>query len=228
MNGEHETGGSGAAAGTQPTVAPELLAQWRSAEDRLYPMVMVIPENYERVVRLVGATTVELQLACPDLTALIDEAPRVAERVRRLAHESGSGDNLEFPLIASAACLMRYRQIQAETSRDQRIRQIAAAADAGDSWVVLEQGAPPTTWPPLPSTTVEMHLPSGRALEMSITMDEATGAPRFGLTEVLRDPGTGQSRAGEVAEQVSEQVFADLHQWRGAIADRRHEIDSGH
>jgi hypothetical protein len=144
--------------------------------------------------------------------------------VRRRAHESGIGDNLDFALIGSAVCLMRYRQIQTETARDQRIRQIAAAVEADATWVVLEEGAPPTSWPPLPSTTIEMHLESGRALEMVITMDESTGAPRFGLIEVQLDPETGQRGPGE----ISEQGFSDLRQWRAAIANRRLEIESGH
>jgi hypothetical protein len=205
-------------------VPASLLAEWRMAEERLYPMVMVIPESYERVVRLVGETSVELQLSCRDITALVEEAPRVADRVRRLAVESGYHEQLDFALIGAAACLMRLRQLEVETRRQQRIRLIAAAAEAGQGWVVLEHGTPPTTWPPLPSTTVEMHLASGRALEQSITMDEATGAPRFGLAEVPLDPATGELAPGE----VSDEEFGDLHEWRAAIAWRRQEIELRH
>jgi hypothetical protein len=208
----------------QPDLKPELLAAWRAAEDRLYPMVMVVPENYERVVRLVGATTVELQLACSDLASLVDEAPRVADRVRRLATEAGMGDALEFELIASAACLLRYRQIQSQTHRQQRIRLIEEASATGKTWVTLEQGSAPTSWPPLPSTTVEMHLPTGRALELTTSMDESTGAARFRITEVSLDPGSGEPGPGPVTEEA----YADLHEWQAAIAARRLEIESGH
>jgi hypothetical protein len=208
-----------------PTVVPAgLLAEWRTAEDRLYPMIMVRPESYERVVRLVGETTVELQLACNDLASLVDEAPRVADRVRRLADESVVGGHLDFALIGAAACLMRYRQLEAEMHREQRIRQIAAAVASGATWVVLERGAPPTSWPPMPTTTLEMHLPSGWALEQTINVDGATGAPQFVVTEVELDPATGERQPGDVVEEE----FDDLNQWRAAIVERRNQIESRH
>jgi hypothetical protein len=224
LDGDREPDGSAGLAATPADVPAALLAEWRAAEDRLYPMIMVIPESYERVVRLVGETTVELQLACGDLASLVDEAPRVADRVRRLADESLLGDKLDFALIGAAACLMRYRQLEAEMRREQRIRDIAAAAQAGATWVVLEEGSPPTTWPPMPSTTVEMHLASGRSLEQTIAVDSATGAPQFLLAEVLLDPRTGEPQPGDVAEEE----FADLKEWRSAIAARRDKIEAGH
>jgi hypothetical protein len=224
LPGEDKPGPSEISPGRASGPGPAPLAEWRLAEERLYPMVMVIPESYERVVRLVGATTVELQLTCPDLAALVAESSRVADRVRRLAAERGIAEDLDFALIGSAACLMRYRQIEAETHREQRIRLIATAVAADQRWVVLVQGVAPTSWPPLPSTTLEMHLASGRALEMTIAVDESSGAPRFGLAEVALVPATGERGPAEVTEQA----FSDLHEWRAAIADRRREIELGH
>ncbi len=119
---------------------------------------------------------------------------------------------------------MRFRQLQSETHRQQRIRRIEAAAAAGETWVVLEQGSPPTTWPPLPSTTLEMHLVSGRALEMTIGMDETTGAARFALLEVPLDPATGERAPGEVVEEA----YPDLATWRAAIETRRGQIELNH
>jgi hypothetical protein len=205
-------------------VPAALLTEWRTAEDRLYPMVMVIPESYERVVRLVGATTVELQLACPDVGSLVAAAPDVAERVRRLAIESGTADRLDLPLIAAAACLMRYRQLEAETNRDQRRRRIADARASGSTWVTLDEGAPPSTWPPMPSATVEMHLGTGRALEEMITIDSASGAAHFVLAEMQLDAETGELNSRREAEEE----FDDRNQWRAAIAERRQRIEGSH
>jgi hypothetical protein len=224
LSGDPETPGSPDSEAASAIVPPALLAEWRSAEDRLYPMIMVRPESYERVVRLVGETTVELQLACQDLASLVEESPRVADRVRRLADESVLGGHLDFALIGAAACLMRYRQLEAEMHREQRIRQIAAAVASGATWVVLERGAPPTSWPPMPTTTLEMHLASGWALEQTINIDGATGAPQFVLTEVELDPATGERQRGD----LSEEEFDDLNEWRVAIDERRHKIESGH
>lgn len=205
-----------------------MLAAWRAAEERLYPMIMVVPEAYERVVRLVGEATVELQLACPDLASLVAASPGVADDVRRLAAANGFGEGLDFPLIAASACLMRYRQLEADTHRDQRRRLIAGAVEAGDDWVTLAQGTPPTTWPPMPSSTVEMHLASGRALEQTTTIDEATGAAHFALSEIPLDPSTGERGRDEPDESAGREEFDDLSAWRAAIAARREMIERSH
>ena len=89
----------------------------------------------------------------------------------------------------------------------------------------LEQESPPTTWPPLPSTTLEMHLASGRALEQTINMDDATGAARFALAEVALDPATGERRPGEVRRGG---VRRPDRQWRAAIDRARRQIEFGH
>jgi len=41
-------------------VPPQLLSDWRAAEERLYPVVMVRPDLYERAVRMVRVVTDEL------------------------------------------------------------------------------------------------------------------------------------------------------------------------
>jgi hypothetical protein len=204
---------------TEPPAA--LLAEWRAAEERLYPVVMVIPEAYERVVRLVGETTVELQLSTPDVASLVRAAPGVADRVRQLAEARGYADNLDFPLIAGAACLMRYRQLEAESGRDQRRRLIEGAVAAGESWVTLAEGRPPTTFPPMPSTTLEMHVASGRALGQTIAMDDTTGAPRFVLAELQLDRTTGEL----TDDAVVDETFSDRHAWQAATASKRESIE---
>jgi hypothetical protein len=224
LDGDGEPVETGTPPGSDPEVPSALLAEWRTAEDRLYPMVMVIPESYERVVRLVGATTVELQLACGDVGSLVAAAPDVAERVRRLASESGTTDRLDLPLIAAAACLMRYRQLEADTRRDQRRRRIADARESGATWVTLEHGAPPSSWPPMPSATVEMHLASGRSLEEMTTIDSSSGAAHFVLAEMVLDAETGELNSRREAQEE----FDDLHRWRAAIAARRQMIEGSH
>lgn len=206
-----------------PGVPPALLASWRAAEERLYPMVMVVPEGYERVVRLVGETAVELQLACPDVASLVAEAPRVADRVRRLAEAAGVYDVLDYALIGASALLLRYRQVDEQLRRDQQVTLIEEAAAAGQTWVVLARGAPPTTWPPMPSTTLEMHVASGSALEQTVLLDLESGAPLFLLRCLSLDPATGERRGGEATEES----FEDLASWQAATAARRSEIERG-
>ena len=223
MQGHSQAGQSD----TPDILSPELLRQWRTAEERLYPMVMVLPEGYERVVRLVGEATVELQLTCPDVASLVAAAPAVPGLVKRLADQQGFGDGLDLPLIAAAACLMRYRLLAVEIARQQRIDRIAAAVESGATWVVLDEGGPLTAWPPLPSTTVEMHLASGRALEQSIELDPASGAPAYTVSEVALDARTGSPLADQPSvAPVSGIDNAD--DWRAAIARRRRLIEEEH
>jgi len=191
-------------------------------------MIMVIPEAYERVVRLVGEVTVELQLTCGDLPSLVAAAPAVADDVRRLAAANGFGEELDFPLIAASACLMRYRQLEADTHRDQRRRLIAGAVEAGREWVTLTQATAPTIWPPMPSATLEMHLPSGRALEQTTSVNLMTGAPRFGLAEIQLDPETGERQGGEADDPARSEEFENLQSWRSAVAARRQMIEQSH
>jgi len=40
-------------------VPPQLLSDWRAAEERLYPVVMVRPDLYERAVRMVRVVTAQ-------------------------------------------------------------------------------------------------------------------------------------------------------------------------
>jgi hypothetical protein len=207
-------------AASEAGVPAELLAEWQSAEERLYPIVMVRPDHYEASVRLVGRARAELERLCPDLASLVATAQSVPEMIKQLAIQDGiSLMGLDVGLIAGSACSMGYRQLQAEAVRRRRIDRIAAAATAGDDWVVLEEGAPPTSWPPLPSTTVEMHLPSGRALQQVIEIDAETGAPRFALGEVSLDPRTGDPGPQQTVSPL--EYFGNVNDWREAIAVRR-------
>jgi hypothetical protein len=201
-------------------VPAELLAQWQSAEERLYPIVMVRPDQYEAAVRLVGRASGELERLCPDLASLVATALAVPEMVKQIASEDGlSLVGLDVGLIAGSACSMRYRQLLAAAVRQRRIDRIAAAAAAGQDWVVLEKGAPPTSWPPLPSTTLEMHLPSGRALQQITEVDMETGEPRFALRELTVDPQTGEPEPDQTVSPL--EYFGNVNDWREAIAVRR-------
>jgi hypothetical protein len=212
----------------RPDVPPELLVQWQAAEQRLYPVVLVSPHVYERAVRLVGELTAEMERTCPDMDALVDRAPRLADRAGQLASVGeGSSAGLDLPLIAAAACAMRHRQLANEAGRLQRIDRIARASAARDGWVMVEQGGPPTTWPPLPSTTIEMHLGTGRALVETIEMDSETGARRFVLGELLLDRRTGEPLGpGAAVDDVEH--FDDVDAWHAAISDRRRAIGHTH
>lgn len=201
----------------EPAVPPELLAEWQAAEEKLYPIVMVRPDLYQAAVHLVGRLAADLQRTAPDLASLAAVSSTTPETLKQLAIQDGQSlAGLDLNLIAGAACLMRYRQLAAVAARQARIDRVAAAAAANETWVIVEEGPPPTTFPPLPAPTVEMHVPSGRALQQIVEVDVDTGSPRFALGQLTLDPRTGDPIPEETASPL--EYFGNVNDWREAIA----------
>lgn len=208
------------------TVPPELRAAWRTAEERLYPVVMVRPDLYQRVVGMVGKVADELRRSCLDVASLVEAAPHVVDMIRRMASDDGQSlAELDVGMVAAAACCFRYREMAAEAARDQRVADIAAAVARGEVWVLVEQTGEPQTFSVIPFTKVEMHVPSGRALKHSVERDERTGGARFRLEEVAVDRETGQRIHAE-AVQSGIQEFDDVDPWVLAARRRRRAIEA--
>jgi hypothetical protein len=102
---------------SDPEVSREMLGRWFRAEERLYPVAMVLPERYETVVRLVGRVTEQLRQSSPDIPSLVasdEEALEIATRVASFDPETPP--DLDLSLIAGAACSIRYRELAANRS----------------------------------------------------------------------------------------------------------------
>jgi hypothetical protein len=220
-----DDGAGGRSAERPRTVPPGLLAAWRTAEERLYPVVMVRPDLYQQVVGLIGDVADELRRSCTDVGSLVEAAPNVVDAIRRIASDDGQSlAELDLPMIAAAACCFRYRELAADAARDQRLADISSAAARGEVWVVVEQTGEPQSFSVMPFTKVEMHLPSGRALKQSVEQDERTGGARFRLEEVAVDRETGQ-RIDAEAKQTGVQEFHDVDPWVLATRRRRRAIE---
>jgi hypothetical protein len=204
-----------------------LLASWRTAEERLYPVVMVRPDLYERAVWLVGQLAAELRQSCPDVASLVSAEPRVAAMVEQLeADNDKSLAGLDVSLIAAAACSFRYRELAVDAARDERIAAIHAAAARGERWLVVDQSGTPDSFSIIPFTKVEMHVPSGRALQQTVETDPGTGQARFLVEEVERDPRTGdRTEAASRSPHVEE--FDDIDAWVLAIGERKRAVEQG-
>lgn len=99
---------------TDPEVPAEMLSRWFRAEERLYPVAMVMPERYEAVVRLVGRVADQLRTSCHDLPSLVAVDEELLEITRRVASfDPATADDIDLPLIAGAACSIRYRELAA-------------------------------------------------------------------------------------------------------------------
>jgi hypothetical protein len=99
---------------SDPEVPSDMLGRWFRAEERLYPVAMVMPERYETVVRLVGRVAEQLRASCQDLSSLVAADAESVEITRRLASfDPATADDIDLPLIAGAACSIRYRELAA-------------------------------------------------------------------------------------------------------------------
>jgi len=99
---------------TDREVPREMLGRWFRAEERLYPVAMVMPERYETVVRLVGRVAEQLRASCPDLPSLVAADAQAVQIVERVASfDPATADDIDLSLIAGAACSIRYRELAA-------------------------------------------------------------------------------------------------------------------
>lgn len=94
------------------TVDPLVLAQWRAAEDRLYSLVTVDPEGYERVVSLVGRMVPALRTRdggrVETLVALADDPARVCGEAGLDPHDTAG---LDLLTLTRAACALRAAEL---------------------------------------------------------------------------------------------------------------------
>jgi hypothetical protein len=95
-----------------PEVPGEVLLRWFQAEERLYPVAMVMPERYEAAVKLVGRVAEQLRASCPDMASLVAAEGEALEMARRLAEfDPETAIDLDLSLVGGAACSIRYREL---------------------------------------------------------------------------------------------------------------------
>jgi hypothetical protein len=206
-------------------VPPQLLSDWKAAEERLYPVVMVRPDLYERAVRMVRVVVDEL-VGCLDLAGLVKAWGGAAEIVHRAATEAGLDlDGLDAGLIAGAGFSMRYRQLAGAFARAERLGRIRAAGEAGEAWVRVEEIGSKETAGMVPWIWMEMHVPSGAGLRQTLEADPMTGAPRYSLEVVPLDPATGDPLPTPDDVVVVEESFDDPTEWMAAVEAKRAKIE---
>jgi hypothetical protein len=205
--------GNGKADPSTPAVVPaETLRSWDEAEARLFPLVMSRPEAYKRALVLIQETLRQLRNSCDDIPALLAESGRGAAVVAEAA--GGGPDERDFltgirlDLIAAAACAMRYRELRAVLADRERMTAFAGARARGESWAVVEESGDQARIPYVPYQRVEAHVPSGRAVIISIEPDETLSRPVWRLDEAALDPATGRLVVGaEIGSYAGAEEF---------------------
>jgi hypothetical protein len=202
-----------------------VLSDWKAAEERLYPVVMVRPDLYERAVRMVRAVADELA-GCLDLPALVNAWGGAAEIVHRAASDAGYDlEGLDAGLIAGAGFSMRYRELAGAVARNERLGRIQAAAESGEAWVRVEEIGSRETAGMVPWSWIEMHVPSGAGLRQTLEADPMTGAPKYSLELVPLDPATGDRLPTPPDVTSVEESFDDPAEWMSAVEAKRAQIE---
>jgi hypothetical protein len=180
----------------------------------LFPLIMARPDAYERSLTMVQTLLAWLRGRCPDIPALIAEAARGeaivadASGVRdpggrghgpdaRGPADPDPGTGLRLDLIAAAACAMRYRELVAARAARWRLDALAHARVTGVAWPVIEETGDEARAPYLPYQRVEAHVPSGRAVIISIEPDETLSRAVWRLDEAVIDLASGRLIAGD-------------------------------
>jgi hypothetical protein len=203
-------------------VHDEILRQWRTGEERLYPVVTVRPDLYETVTRLVRSLADHLG-SVPDLDALVTTY-RSTSREQDLA---GAGiDAADLPpeidlgLVRDAAYQFRSRDLAARAPAERTLRQIQRARTAGDRTVSIWSEGEREHWPPY--RRVEMSLATGMAVAVATELDPDKMTPVYVLEAFQLDPDTGESV--DEPPVAPRREFADPDAWREAAAELRRRL----
>jgi hypothetical protein len=204
-------------------VPAQVLGEWQSGEERLYPVVMVRPDLYQRSVELVRAVADELQ-SCTDVAGLVTAWAEAAEIVYRTSSVALLPlADLDHGLIAGAAFMLRYRELAWPAARRDRIERVRQAAEGGDDWVRVDETGSRETAGMMPWAWVDMHVPTATGLRQTIEADPHTGAPRYSLEVVRLDPETGDVLCAP-DDPTMEESFDDRAEWMAAVEAKRREI----
>jgi hypothetical protein len=195
----------------------QVIQRWRTAEERLYPVVMVRPDLYERYISVVRAVADELR-SYATLDALIEAFGDSAEITARVVRaEIISTEGMDLGLVAGAAFSLRYREVAEEESRRDAVRRIRDARARDESWAIVYETRP-AALPPY--RRLEMRLADGVALHVFVEVDPDTGAPLYGVEVVQLDAQTADW-VTDAAPLIERETFRDPGAWEAAIARLR-------
>ena len=177
-----------------PDVPAAVLRSWDQAEARLFPLVMARPDLYERALRQVSVLAAQLRETCPDMPALLAEHERGAALAGDLPPDLAG---VSPDVLAGAACAMRYRELVTVQVAQRRLAALAQARGEGLAWAVVEESGDEARAPFVPYQRVEAHVPSGRAVIISIEPDETLVGAVHRLDAGELDLATGGLQVGE-------------------------------
>jgi hypothetical protein len=197
----------------------EALHRWRLGEERLYPVVMVRPDLYERCAVLVRSLADSLE-GVPDMDALV-ATYRVGDTRSDFARAELDTDEIppeiDRDLVRDAAYHHRARELSMRAPVEEAERLIRRARANGDATVVIWSQGEHQHVPGY--RRVEMSVSTGRAVVALTELDPERFEPVF-VTEGRRlDPQTGESVDDDPL--APRRQFTDLDAWNRALDELR-------
>ena len=190
--------------------------QWRRAEARIYPSVMVNAELYQQYIGVVRAVASELEdvRTEDDLVAAWHERREV---VREVVSRSAPPmlALMDLGAVYDAAFCHRHREITREQGKALAAARLERARVEGAEWVLLFEDVTP-----LGSHTLEMHVRSGRALHYASELPLDATRPKFTLEVVHLDPRDGAWLLDK-PPAMPEQTFDTREEWEARIDQAR-------
>jgi len=186
--------------------------QWRRAEARLYPSVMVNAELYQQyigVVRAVASELLDVKTEDDLVAAWHERRDLVREAVSRNAPPMLA--LMDLGAVFDAAFCHRHRELTREHGKALAAQRLERARLTGAEWVVLFEDVSP-----LGSHVLEMHVASGRALHYATALPLDASRPKLTLEVVQLDPADGAWRL-DVAPHMKEQTFDTREEWEARV-----------
>jgi hypothetical protein len=205
--------------------AADLVARWRQADERLYPMVMVHPERYTEIVSVVRAAS--------DLLAsetCLDDLVEARRRGRAVVSQAAEAVGIplerlsDVELVADAAFHLRYRELTAQLRRRATAHTIAAARARGDAWVVVRESGSHQQPAVQPYERIEMRLADGHAVRAWVDVDPNSFAPVYGLEGLRLERDTGA--VVDAGDPAATRTYATREQWEAARLEWRDATSS--
>lgn len=201
--------------GPETDPAAAAIADWQRAEERLYPLVMVDPNGYTRLVSVIRAAA-DLLAAHQTTEELIAARSQGREIVGRAARAIGVDVTqiVDVELVADAAFGLRHREATNARRSRERAERIATARRDGHQWVIVRESGHVDRPAVQPYERIEMDLSDGRGLRASVDIDPSLFRPVYLLEEVRLDPTTGT--VIEDPRPETAQTFTQREPWETA------------
>ena len=154
-------------------VPASVRAEWAAAAERVFAPGLNNPGAYQQATRLIGQALQILRQGGAGFGPLLDahEGPHVLMDRVLIADRSLSSGGFDPAQVVAAACAMRYREVVEEVATNRR-REVLAATDDPNEWVVLQESGARDGDPFSPYQRLEAQPATGLAIVVSTSPDE--------------------------------------------------------